>query len=723
MPMQETSLPIDATALKITANGQDYSILLDTDTFDRAGEDGDVPILPLCRGDEFVGEVLEGQWKKDWDANIDAFTARILSGALEMTGVASVAGTWGSGWISGQHPIPLMDGTEITFEMETPISDTGAVADRDVYYNFYLTPKTSTSPNGEPNFLMLRIDISEVGLIYSLLDRVATAFTTHFDGSTYDGASVRDPAAERFTIWRFVFHDGVDGVASPSNVRHMHVYLKQGIDRATAEAATENELGNGTQDSPYDISGWLVDVVYPNYLILSQNTTYFGTAIGSANGVDSTYLRVNHPPFSLKYDFADADVGKGDVELWDGDPDVATSIQVFDEDHIFTNDPYLQNDLLRLHVNEGIVTGLDLYFWDTTGVAWSLPFNELYFTQAGIQTMQFPFLKRIISISPEKIGIEVKLCDDGTDDEDYFVNLTITLRRGMHHITVEPTALFPPDDCRVWFINTPTYRFGYAGDDEVGDDDLTIDGYNTTLTDNFLVGFDDTLTEVLAFMANTKKPTSGNARFNASDGGDLGLEDLTLGELLASKIIFGLTPFSLVANLFEEAEDGSRGTATLVTDAAASPPAGPNNAVQLNAIGDYQVPNGEYSAYTFTAGTDLPVGRYLAVIRARYVVQEGMRMYVWQDFDNEYRNEENAKASKAITATFDYYSVVFDITASDVANTRAFAVVAEKVDADADEIRIDYHLIVPIGDGESWPQDFAHAYLRNFNKPKRVFTR
>ena len=32
---------------------------------------------------------------------------------------------------------------------------------------------------------------------------------------------------------------------------------------------------------------------------------------------------------------------------------------MYDEDHEFTSDPYTQNCLLRLHINEAIIAGID----------------------------------------------------------------------------------------------------------------------------------------------------------------------------------------------------------------------------------------------------------------------------------------------------------------------------------------------------------------------------
>ena len=117
MPYHLFSLPVSATNLSVKKDGDTYPLLLDTDTFDRAGEDGDIPILPICGGDEYVGESLEGQWHRAWDSDIDTFTATISGGTLRLTGVAAVPGTGGAGWINSQHPAPLVDELEVTVSM------------------------------------------------------------------------------------------------------------------------------------------------------------------------------------------------------------------------------------------------------------------------------------------------------------------------------------------------------------------------------------------------------------------------------------------------------------------------------------------------------------------------------------------------------------------------------------------------------------------------------
>ena len=61
MPSHQVGLPVSATAITLKDNeGNAYPLVLGTDTFNRLGEDGNIPIIPICGGDEMIGTILEG---------------------------------------------------------------------------------------------------------------------------------------------------------------------------------------------------------------------------------------------------------------------------------------------------------------------------------------------------------------------------------------------------------------------------------------------------------------------------------------------------------------------------------------------------------------------------------------------------------------------------------------------------------------------------------------
>ena len=314
MPYHQQAFPVSSTNIRGVQKGQIYPFLLDIDTFNRTGADGDIPVLPLQGGDEYIGESLEGHWHKGWDANIDTFTATISGGTLRMTGVAAVAGTAGGGWIDSHHPVPLLDELEVTFATEVPVDDTGAVASRDIEYEFYLKQdKNELDPFADNNYLVIYTNVSDSGLRLYIKKKVLGTLSNLASGSDYTMAGDRTTGNLEACIWRLVFN-GKPGTTGAT----MSVYLKQADTLANAESATENEVTG----SPFDVSDLAFNIAYPAYAIWTENTTYFGTAYDSANRAASTYLRVTYPEsFKLTYDFTDSEYGNSDVELWDGDPD------------------------------------------------------------------------------------------------------------------------------------------------------------------------------------------------------------------------------------------------------------------------------------------------------------------------------------------------------------------------------------------------------------------
>jgi len=703
VPAHMVGLPVSATNLSISREGVSYPLLLDTDTFDRAGEDGDIPVLPLNGGDEFVGEALEGQWHKGWDANIDTFTATIDSGVLRLTGVAAVAGTAGDGWINSHHPIPMLDGLELTVSMEVPIDDTGATANRDVVYRFFLRQdKDESDPSTDNNYLRIDINVNESGLRLAIRKEINGVTTTLDSGYDYTMDGTRSTGNLEATIWRLVFN-GKPGTPGAT----LSVYLKQADTLANAETATEHELDG----SPYDISDLAFNIGYPSYQIYTQNTTYFGATYDSANRAASGYLRVNYDssPFKVHYDFTPADYGEGDVMLWDGDPD-SGGVRVYDEDHTFANDCYIQNSLLRLHIDEAVQYGLKLYGY--YGAAWNQIFDQFQLEVLNEAFVPYPFLRSIIKVSQEEVVILVRFCDTSIEDNNIYIDIELTVKRGSYSFNVKPVEVFPLNSWRQSLRQASSRRFGYLCDDEVGDHDVSVVAVNTTMSDNFGMVFDDAGEPVLGGLSVNRVP---NTEFRFNTLARLFHSWFTVDHINDAIIQVSLTPFPLVANLFKEAEDATlAGGATAVADGAASG----GQAVLLNAIN-------EEVRWQFNAGTDLPAGRYLMIIRARDTnqVANDFRRNCYDSGDAEFRNEENAQVITTLTASYAYYGMFFFISDADVAATDEFKIAARKITGGANEIYVDYYLVIPISDGMNFPQDLSHGALRGVTQLPRLCER
>lgn len=523
------------------------------DTFKRIGEHDNDIITPLCLGTEFVGEVLGGQWKKDWDADIVTYTARIngvVTGMLELGGESDSGGTVRSGWINNHHPFVMMNEAELTVEMEVPTSDTGVAAGEDLFFTFYLRRrKELNQPWNDPNFILIRYFIDENGLFMRLYKEIDGAPTLLWDGSTADGNDGADPAGDKFWIFRFVFHD--------HGGRHMHVYAKHGNSRANAEAAAEEELFDtvGGQASPYDISDLTFKVGYPAYEIRTAHTTWFGSAVGSGLEAISTYLRATYPTFQKSFVCADPSVGS--VELWDGDPDGA-GVQVFDKDHDFGgSDVYLQNGLIRCKIDQ--LTVMYPKYFINIGASWVYQFTRFQYYMTPVATyVNYPVVTKIVKISPEEMKIRVRHLNSAVEDEDYYLDYNLILRRGSYVFEIEYVEIYPVVEHRPIYGNPGVIRFGYAGDDKIADFDVVTGGQNNpTLTDNFMFALDDAGTALITALSSNQKPLGTNQDYYLYMGGQPEYRHVSAADLKDTILYLSQTPFPLVANLFYEAEDES----------------------------------------------------------------------------------------------------------------------------------------------------------------------
>lgn len=545
---KEYGLPIGASNVRAVYNGVEYPID-SSHIHTRTGEQGSHPVLCCFVRDTFEGEILEGGWRKWWDTGMDAdqaFVAKLdtTNGELDLLGEADVAGTLGKGGVNQNNPIILIDTSEIDVAMISPIDDTGGTADRDIFQHFMLIPSSiETIPTAQTNYLMIRYNIDESGLLLEIKQNVNGTLSTIFDGSTYDDASTRATGDLEATIWRVVFH-GKPGTSGA----HVHIYLKQGADLATAEAATENELST----SPYDTDDWGFHVAYPTAHIESQNTSYYDDASPAV----FDYIEVSYPDFQILWGGgADSRAEDGAVQLWDGNPDSGGQ-RVFTQDHEFTDDIYLQNGLIRIVKDD--TPGIQFYCY--TGAAWvDATATHKWVLNDGSKTLEYAFLKSIETDprNPEKITIKVRFTDTTVDNSDYYLDIEYTLTRGSQRIEVNPIEVYPLSNVRLDDLAGNSPRFGYAGNDAIGDDDLNITGANTTLSDNYAVIFDNDGNGILHGYASNKQPAGINTRWRVYEGRVFYYDGISAADILDTIIFISLVPFSLNANLFKEAESAT----------------------------------------------------------------------------------------------------------------------------------------------------------------------
>jgi len=771
MPYHLHALPVTATSLSIRHKGETYPLLLDTDTFDRTGEDGDIPIIPLNGGCEFVGEVLPAEFHKCWDDKINTFTATIDSGILRLTGFAKNAGIVGRGWINSHHPLPMLDDLEVTVSMEVPVDDSGVTAARDIFYEFYIKQdKDEIDPFGDNNYLVVYYDIDEEGLKLYIKKRVnGAAVETLASGKDYNMASDRGVGDLEATIWRFVFN-GKPGTVGAT----LGVYLKQSNNLANAESATEHEVVDAVTGEPFDISDLAFNVGYPCYAIYTQNATYFGTAYDSANRAASGYLRVTYPSqFNVNYNYTEANYGETDVQLWDGDPD-AGGIRVYDEDHMFSGKRWIRNGLAQITLEEA-ATGMDFYVWDGTNYTYIGLFK--HYDANLLLNDDSPSNIVIKTVTPERVIVDFDL---NTSTQ----RMTMTRGNPMTKFVFRYTSA-----ANNWIrIQSIIPDYGFTQDNDVMDRSLAITVNTNDVYDNFALAWDNVSDWVLVFCSKEKAQTK-------IDLAEYGWGNIDFKEFTAW---FGSIPFAYIVNLFEEAEDATlgAGTARLFTDPtgastfvrAQSSAAGDitqtltiigdtatgrqtdtialNGAAWVNGSIDFTrvyvlhlsavtagnitvqgsdagavhiIPIGtthvdncvilnaqtEYVRHDFIAGTDLPAGRYLAALRISDLnqVADDVELKVTNFTDNEQRGEQGKPIYVTAAATYGYFCEFFDITDTDVSTLDSMRITVTKDLATGNEIYVDYFLIIPIGDGMNWSQDLAHGAIRGITQHPRLSER
>jgi len=315
MTATEVAFPVGATTQELVdKNGTTYDVSSHTVT--RTGEDGAIPILHMNVGTSFNGEILEGGWRKGWDANMDAdqaFVAKLdtTNGELDLLGEADVAGTGGYGWINNTSPVVMMDETEIVFSLVSPIDDTGGTADRDIDFSFFLSQAGGeTKPSLDDDFLQFAVNVDESGLILRIYKEIGGSNTLLASGYDYTMDTNRGTGDLEATIWRLVFN-GKPGTTGAT----MSVYLKQSDTLANAESATEHEVTG----SPFDISDITFDIAYPCFQIYSENTSYFDDASPASSGG----IKVKYPQFDVNWG-DDTITDDGSVKCYSIDTEILT---------------------------------------------------------------------------------------------------------------------------------------------------------------------------------------------------------------------------------------------------------------------------------------------------------------------------------------------------------------------------------------------------------------
>jgi len=397
-------------------------------------------------------------------------------------------------------------------------------------------------------------------------------------------------------------------------------------------------------------------------------------------------------------------VNKGDVKVWDtmGSSDESDWQRVFDVDHQFVGDCVIENGLIRLWIDEGAQYGLKFYYWN--GSTWVHEGSVVADQRTPSAAVDYPYLESLQSISIEQVTVRVKLSESSLSSN--YLEMDITISRGSYAAKCVMVSKDTSDYFIEYHVMTSA-RFR-ATNDAVRDDNVTSNNSDNTLVDNWAIALNPT-EPVLHLVSGNVKPNS-NIYLVHLHHPRIVWNDFLASDMRTGFLNIGIIPFSQVAYLFKEAE-----SATIESG-------GSIDTSQTDDSGDSVLLDAQYDCvyYAFTAGTDLPLGRYLVFVRAKDTNQVSNDLKFWfkNVTDDRWVSQENAAVFKTLTASFAYYSVIIDLTDDDNGDTIYLKV--EKNTSNANNIYADYFLIVPIGNGESWPQDLAHNAMRSVSKQRKI---
>jgi len=382
---------------------------------------------------------------------------------------------------------------------------------------------------------------------------------------------------------------------------------------------------------------------------------------------------------------------RGEVKVYDtmGSDDESDWQRVFDVNHQFVGDCVIENGLIRVKFQNSDSI-LYASYWNGE---WAGPWKIMWYGHDWWENL------KVESITTEEVYVTFYSPKTGYSDR----KIGLRLKRGSYRLDFEFLEAQNDYPSRKLHFNNYIVDYAFHADDIVGDKALSITFQDLLDNDNFGCAF--TTSELCLLIAGNNKKR--DLEFDSA-------YRLLIHFAESDKAFLALVPFNKVSNLFKEAEN-----ATLMNGAT-------TDTTQTDDSGDSILLDAQYEQIQFSL-TDilnkLPKGRYLLFVRAKDTnqVSNDLGVEVFNSTDSRFLNEERTTATFTLTSSFAYYSVVFDLTDDESGDQVNFN--AWKRTTNTNSIYVDYFLIVPIGNGESLPQDLAHNAMRTFTKRYKVYRR
>ena len=515
---KEFGLPIGCTNVRAVKDEVEYTIDA-SHIHTRTGSSGSIPVFLLHTHEYAKGEILEGAWRKGWDTRISTFVCKLdtVNDKIQMSGTAAVAGSEGLGWAKRRTDrVILMDGATLIIKLQVPAAVTASRIVGARYYIVFQDP--SASPSAQDDWLLIRMRNNNGTYQYNVRKSVNN---TESDVIAWTALTNEDAAI------KLEFAEEGDG--------HTHIYVDDGI------SGTYTEHGS----SPFAL-----DLAYKVGIPAIEFSTTDGTSrIAYVVSEEWTY-----PNFQIKWDDTDTDYTQG-VKLYDGDPDSGGQL-VLSQDHLFSNDIYLQNGFVRLIYTEGVDESPLYYAY--VGGSYTQFMNRVHYSlDVSNISLVYTEVYKILKLSPDEVKLRIRAFDSSTHDENYFAIYDVSLKRGIYYALFELVQASPRQNIARILRTYPITSHGYSGDGKIGDYNLAKSGDNTTMSDNFILTFNPSGLAAIIFSAFSKRASVSAAYYRTYFAWFQSSDAVPYSDALGDIWIVGVVPFSLVANLFKEAESAT----------------------------------------------------------------------------------------------------------------------------------------------------------------------
>jgi hypothetical protein len=442
-----------------------------------------------------------------------------------------------------------------------------------------------------------------------------------------------------------------------------------------------------------------------NYIPLPIGASYSTSLTTiSRSALDGTMTLVkSNDNSAVEFDINSVESDVGECKIFDtmtaGETDESLWKRVYNVNHVFEGDSVMENGLVRMKFYD-VPNGPTLYYYNAIDDAW---------VQISDRTDIYPvesYNPTILEYSTDKVSVKTysEFGELGEDNEPY--SSTLTIERGKPFINIEYTSndeLYSAIQARFRYIPDNTTPFV---DNEMDDVNYPSPTYvsQTFDNDNYCINIEGSDTTGIKLFVPVKNMTITTQ----VDKDNIGIysDDYNTN---ASNVFFGGITFDN-ADIYTECEDMTTANgASLYSGGDASG----GSAVKFDA-------QDEMCYNDFVLGTDLPIGTYKLVVRAKFdsAVDNDLTMNIRNKTEASIFATEN----KTLSLGWEYY--IFDVTLTEAVEGDALSLELLKNTTTPNNIYVDYVVWLPISSpNKNFPKDLAHQALVESNSSRELIGR